>query len=319
MKIEFLQLKRYLGEKPPVNLAVSGNDGYLIDRAVEQIKDSCGIEYPDLNYSVLRGVADAGRIVEACQAVPFMSPRRMVVVRDYAAPKAESEKIKLRDYLYKPNDQTCLVVCFTEKNAANEFGLDSVSCDKLDESVLVKWITAKAAKSGRVITAQTAALIAQYCLNDMGRISRETEKLCAYSENEITAQAVNLLVEKESEFVVWELAQEIAAKKADRAMACALRLLDKGEEIVTLTASIYALFRRMFYSAVSGLSLTELAEMLDVKEFAVKKARAAAENFSQSQLKNALELCRKADEELKSFNSDKMTVFYGLILGLLNL
>jgi len=317
-KIDFLQLKKHLAEHPCVNLAIAGNDAYLADKALEQIKASLNLEFEELNCTVLSDVADAGKIADACLPVPFMSARRMVVVKNYA-PKSENEKIKLRDYLFKPNEQTCLVICFADKRIAAEFDIGCVECDKLEADVLAKWITARVSKSGRGISAQAAALLAEYCLNDMGRISSETEKLCAYAEKEITEETVQLLVEKESDFVVWELGQEIAKKNADGAMAAAIGLLDKGEDVVSLTASIYALFRRMFYVSVSGMAMKDLAASLDVKEFAVKKAREAAENFTQVQLKNALELCRRAEEEVKTFNSDKLNVFYGLILGLLNL
>jgi len=319
MNIEFLQLRKYLEVNQPPVWAVIGDDSYLVDSAIKQITESLNIEYADLNITNLHGTVEAGKVTEACLVVPFMSGRRLVSVKEYPAPKAESEKQKLRDYFFKPNETTCLVINFTEKTAAAEYKLETVNCDKLNTATLTDWVTKAAAKSKRSISWENAGLIVAYCLEKMGRISKEVQKLCVYCENEITKEAIGLLVEKESDFVVYALAEEIARKNPDKAMECAKSLLDKGEETVALVGSIYSLFRRMFYSSVSSASLKELAAMLSVKEFAVSKSRILAESFTPVQLKNALELCRKADEELKTFNSDKLTVFYGLILGLLHL
>jgi DNA polymerase-3 subunit delta len=320
MKTNFLQLKNLIASAAPTVVGIFGNDSYLVNKAVETIENSSNLEFAELNRTFFDETADAASIVNACMAVPFMSARRIVVVKDYAVPKAEAEKIKMRDYIYKPNDETALVLVFKEKTGLVDFDLPLVvDCDKLDIGSLTNWIVIKARQSGKRISSNAAQTVVEYCLFDMSRIAKETEKLCVYSDEEITLDAVNLLVEKESEYVVFELAQEIAKRHPDKAMEIAANLLDKGEEVTFLVATVYSQFRRMFYSIVNASSLKELAVMLNVKEFAVKKAREAADNFTPVQLKKALMLCEKADEEVKSFSADKINVFYGLVLGLLNL
>ena len=319
MKIDFLNLKSILKDKSFSVVVAAGEDDYLIEKSIFEIKTSLNLDFLELNYNVITEVNSMEQVIESCILVPFMSNKRMVVVKDFVFPRAESEKQKIIDYCKNPCFETCLVFTDKRKQKLDELlSVPLIDCEKLDESVLVKWIVSTVTKSGKRISESCAKLIANYCLNSMSRISAEVSKLIMYCDNEITEDIIVLLVEKENEFVVWELAQEIAVKNSDMALTISQTLITSGEEMTALIGSIYALFRRMFFSKISSFNQTEMATMLGVKSFAIKMARETAEKFSQIQLKKALDFCAKADEDCKGYSGDKGNVFYGLILSLLN-
>ena len=66
-------------------------------------------------------------------------------------------------------------------------------------------------------------------------------------------------------------------------------------------------------------STYELAENLGCKEYAIKMARNSAKLYSQKKLKNALELCAKAEQDLKTGVLNKDFDNELLLLKLLNM
>ena len=153
----------------------------------------------------------------------------------------------------------------------------------------------------------------------MSRINTEVQKICFYCENEITKEDIDMMIEKDSEVKLYELANEIANKNADMSFKIARNLIDKGTKVHVLVSSIYKTFQRMFYSVASrGVSQQEMASALGVKPFAITKAREVAQKFSPVKLKKAVEVCAQADEDLRHGLNGNAVINY-LILSLINL
>lgn len=302
-------------------IVVHGEDDYLRERAVEQIRNSLKIEFPEFNVAELVG-ALMEETLNSAVVLPFMSGTRLVVANGYASPQGheQKEREKIKKYAVNPVYSTVLV--FSVKTLPSVLAdistADYIDCKKLDQNALEKWITVYCRNNGKSITPYNARIIADYCLNDMARISTEVKKICFYSDDEITKDDIDLMIEKDSEIKLYELANEIANKNADKAFLMAKNLLIKGTTVSALVSSVYRTFRRMFYSVVSGLSQKEMASCLGVQPFAVAKAREVAEKFSQVKLKRALEICAAADEDVKSNINGNAVVNY-LILSLIGL
>jgi len=321
MQIDFLNLKGQVNRLTNI-VIVHGEDDYLRDRAVEQIKASLNVEFAQLNYDVLRGVT-MDEVLNSAVILPFMTGTRLVVAKDYTAPVGHerSEREKLSAYIKNPVYTTVLV--FSVKTLSSvlegfEFA-DYVSCKKLDQNEIEKWILIYCKRQGRQISPYNARLIADYCLNDMSRINTEVQKMCHFCDGEITKEDIDLMIEKDNELKLYDLANEIANKNADKSFVIARSLIEKGTKIHVLISSVYKTFQRMFYTLVSrGMSQQEMASALGVKPFAIVKAREVAQKFSPKKLKQALEICAQADENLRQGINGNAVVNY-LILSLINL
>lgn len=320
MQLKFLSLKGQVNQLSNI-IVVHGEDDYLRDRAVEQIKSLLDVQFPELNVSVLSN-AVIDDVVNSCIVLPFMSGTRFVVVKNYSAPEGHEQKEREKFLSYAKNPLNSTVLIFSVNKLSSVLNdvasVDYVECNKLDRNSIEKWIIAYCRKCKKNISPYNARLIAEYCLDDMTRINTEVQKICFYSDEEITKDDVDLMIEKDSDIKLYEFANEIANKNADRAFQLANSLLTKGTKITTLVSSVYNTFRRMFYSLVSGMGQNEMASYLGVKPFAVTKAREVAERFSQVKLKKALEICAKADENLKK-NMDNNAVVNFMILSLISL
>lgn len=320
MQLKFLSLKGQINQLSNI-IVVYGEDDYLRDRAVEQIKSALDVEFPELNVSVMSNAA-MDDVINSAIVLPFMSGTRFVVVKNYTAPDGHEQRERDKFLNYAKNALNSTVLVFSVNKLSSVLSdvatVDYVECNKLDRNAIEKWISAYCRKCGKTISPYNARLISEYCLDDMTRINSEVQKICFYSDGEVTKNDIDLMIEKDSDIKLYEFANEIANKNADKAFQLANGLLSKGTKITTLVSSVYNTFRRMFFSVVSGMGQNEMASYLGVKPFAVTKAREVAEKFTQIKLKRALEICAQADENLKK-NINNNAVVNFLILSLINL
>jgi DNA polymerase III delta subunit len=144
-------------------------------------------------------------------------------------------------------------------------------------------------------------MIAEFCLFDMNKINAEIAKLISYSagSGEITEDDVENLVQKETDYKIYEVVGFIADKNYDKAYSVLKEMIDDGNGQVLLV-SLYYHFRRLLHISLSDKSDAETAELLGVKEFAVKKSRMQARAFSPKRLMRINNKLIEYDEKFKS-------------------
>ena len=283
-----------------------GEDTFFRERGLNLLKNKF-VDNPELNFTALASDCDNEEMISSLSAYPFMSAKRLVVVREFY-PKQEFIKKGLGDYLENPSDFTLFVVinerpCETLKKFPSVCVVD---CNRADASLLVRWIKAECASSNVSIEAETAKVIVDYCLSDMTRIENETKKLCAFvGENgSITKDDVDVMVSRDAEYKIYEMTDYIAKRKFDLALSVIKDMLSKGETSQRILTAIYNYFRRLFHSAISDLNTAELAKVFGVKDFAIKKTKEQASMFKKRNLKSAVDALTDADFKIKSGLAD---------------
>ena len=112
---------------------------------------------------------------------------------------------------------------------------------------------------------------------------------------------------------MFELTDALSKRDADKAVSL-LSLMDKDTKTFNLVLNH---FRRMFFASISDLEERELAELLGVKEYAIKKAKELSRNFSKLQLKNIYEMLGDVDFYIKNGQMQVENALYYLIFGIL--
>ena len=304
----FTELKKSLenGERFSAYL-IEGEDAYFRLQATKAL-ESAFVKEPALNVAVFDSDNfDPGDVLASLNAFPILSENRMTVIKEFY-PKADALKGGLREFLENPPKNSVLAVV-NEKphDALKKFpSVCTVSCEKADIGTVSRWIKATAIASGVNVSDTNARKIAEFCLSDMLRVKNETEKLIAYAGagGEITEQAVDLLVFRDSEYKVYEMTEYIAKKNFDLAVKVVNDMLDKGDVPQKVITSVYNYFRRLLFVSVSDGTDAETASLLGIKEFAVKKARQQASAFRVRSLKKAVDGLAEADYAIKSGRTD---------------
>ena len=153
------------------------------------------------------------------------------------------------------------------------------------------------------IDLESAKTLAEYCLRDMTRVEGETEKLIAYAYDKkvITLKDIEEIVNKDSEFKIFDMTDYIAQKKFDLALTVITDMLSKGETMQMVLSSVYNYFRRLLHVAISDKTDAELATLMGVKsDFYIKKLKAQAKMFKKKSLKKAVDLLSDTDYMIKS-------------------
>ncbi|MEG9429747.1 MAG: DNA polymerase III subunit delta [Christensenellaceae bacterium] len=308
----FSELKKSLnsGERFSTYL-IEGEEGYFRALSLDTLKTAL-VKEPQLNVATFDGAAlDTGEAIASLNAFPFLSEYRMTVIKEFY-PTAAAIKGGLRDFLEHPIKSSVLVI-LNEKPHEVFKKFDSVctvECKTADVSIIARWIKATVNAAGVKISDGLCTEIAEYCLSDMTRVKNETEKLIAYAgENgEIDENAVDLLVNRGTEYKIYEMTDYIAKRKFDDAIGVVNDMLEKGDTHGRIISAVYNYFRRLLFVAISDKSPAETGALLGVKEFAVKKAKQQAAAFNVRALKNTVDRLVDADYAVKSgkMNADDL-------------
>lgn len=315
MRIE--ELKKSLGESVAPLYVIEGDDAYLRELAVREIKQKC-LNGSDIDFCVLEGsnVKQSPELLtEALVQYPFLAEKRVVLVRDYS-PTAAELKTKRFDVFNDPPDfSVAVIVNSSPCEALKKLPcVTVVDCSKASSAVIARYVRVTLKKSGVAISEQNAALLADYCLNDMARVCGETEKLAAYCLNggEVTAEDIESLVTRDVDYRIYEMTEKLALKKTDEALDILNDMLKKNAEPQKLYSSVYYYFRRLFFCAVSDKSAGELAKSFGIKEYAVTKSMAQAKKIGARKLKNTISAFERFDE---AFKSGKLSIDNALFIS----
>ncbi len=303
---------------------IEGDDAFLREDALAQTKDALDVKLPELNTSILIGEeTSVNEIIALANSFPVMSEKRLVIVKDFLAEKksvSKSDKSlqKLLDYCNDPNYSTCLVFFYNQTKCPLLLNATVVDCNKKELPAVSLWIKETFEKSKKTIKKLLADRIAEYSNCDMYKVSLSVSKLIAFCQEEITDEAIELLVPKDLEVVVFDLSNAICAKKPQTALEICKKLLIEDDSKKIL-GSLYSTFRRMFFTTTSNLSDDLLAEKLSVNAYALSKIKQQATKFGSKKLKHAMHLCANSDLAIKVFFANDKDVLSDLVLELCNL
>ncbi|MBR2322053.1 MAG: DNA polymerase III subunit delta [Clostridia bacterium] len=319
--MKFRDLKKSLAENLQAVYLIEGEDAFLRENALRLIKER-GLQEPDLNLTNLSGQEikqDPESFLTAVQSYPFMSDKRYVVVRDYTPSATELKGKVIKRVFQEPIDTAVIVIVNSEKCEALK-KLDFVTvvdCNKADEPLITSFIRNKAIKSGVVVSDGAIKSLLEYCSMDLTRINSEVEKLLSFvgDNAEISKEHVELLVNKDTDFEVYEFTEAVATKNFDKSFEILSELAQKSQDKQRLFISIYYHFRRLLHACLSKGTIKELAESLGVKEFVAKKAREQAGKFKAKRLK---QICDKLSYYDGAFKSGEISVDTALFNSVLS-
>ncbi len=334
--IGFLEMRNTLSANEYPALCLFGNDGWVKNRALVNVCEAYGVEDDGFGIDRLDSPT-LEDIALACFTPSMFGSKKLVLCQqpffpekkeDAYGDKAKSDKKRvsdkttelrqgLADILSKADGSFCLVFfADSDKNFVGINGLETVNCNRLDKSSVIKWIVAFCRKQGVAIDTFCADKIASYCLCDMSRVCVETQKLIDYGT--INAEAIEMLVHKDAEYAIFDLSGAIANKNAAKAMEIYRGLVARGEESRALFALIYNFYRRVYYVKTSSFSTEEIAGYIGVKPASIGFARDTADRYKPMQLKRALDYLAQADARLKTFADENETMNL-LIMQLISL
>lgn len=253
--------------------------------------------------------ADPDAIISTADTLPFFAEKRVVLLEDSGFLKHPSEK--LNDYMSSLPETTCMIFCereldkrgklyrYIKKNGrVVEFG-------RQKEQVLVRWILSVLKKENKKIRQRTLELFLSQTGNDMDVIHNELEKLLAYclDKEEITEEDVSAVCANQVEGKIFEMIDAISSGHQEKALQRyrdLLLLREPSMRILYLITRQIHILTRLKSMQRAGMDNRQIAAMLKIPPFAVRKNKEQAAGFTQEQLEKAFEQCLQTDEDIKS-------------------
>jgi DNA polymerase-3 subunit delta len=295
------------------NVYVFAGEGYMVRESLAQLKASLDIQMEELNVTVFSDMPSADQLIEACASVPFLSPVRMVAVRDCTALTAAGGKDdakKIADYLERLPDTTVLALCVADApdkrrtlyKRAGELGtvreFPAPSPAECTEFV-IKQAQRQGARIGWPAAQQLIGLMG--C--DYYALANEVAKLAVYSGGgEITAAHVTACVAKSLEYNVFEIHRLFVNRQANEACAMLDDLMEdeRPEMLIGLFARKIRDMYKVKTMVDTGFGQGTMASKLGMKPFAVQMLAKESARYTQEELRQALKRLADLDFGIKS-------------------
>jgi DNA polymerase-3 subunit delta len=282
--------------------------------------------FSDLNISVYDCTQTAlADILQDAETLPFMGEHRLVIAREAyfltgskPAAKVESNPDVLLHYAENPPAYTSLIL-MTEHDKLDERKklvktlqqrAKMLSFPLLKDADLYTWIERRAGVYKATIQRPQAVKLAERVGGELRLLDKELEKLALYvgEGGTIDDEVIEKLATRTLEQDVFSLIEQVALGRLDKALRMMYDCLKTGEEPLKLLALMARQFRMLLHIrqwAPRGYSQQQLAGMLKIHPYAVKKGTEQARHFSEESLKRLLSILAEEDYRIKSGQVDK--------------
>lgn len=218
------------------NYIIIGDDEYIKEKEELKIKEKfLSPDEANLNYSA-HTADDIGAVMDSLGTMPFLSSKRVVVIKDIQKCSDETADTLL-DYLKKPNKTSILVLSgpadFAKSSCYKKFRdlLKTVKADTPDAATVKSWIRAFFRKENIEISPQAVDLIVELKGTDTAAIKLELDKLICFSGGDRVENAhVEQLVGRSVAENVFKLVDAINSGDADWVFRVVNDLYDQKKE-----------------------------------------------------------------------------------------
>jgi DNA polymerase-3 subunit delta len=298
-------------------VTLSGNNSLGLRQRLAELTSNFIDEHSDLALERIEAQDVEGRdIIEAVQSLPFLTDRKMVVVRDLSANKAAAEQVeqiisssgKTTDLIfYEPTTDKRTVYYKTLKKLTQ---LETF--DELAPQELPKWLVQAAINAGGELSFADANYLMERVGPNQAILASELEKLIIY-EPIISRANIDALTEPTPQSKIFELLDATFGGNKKRA----LKLYDeqraqKVEPQQILAMLAWQLQLLAIVKLAKDRPAATIAKDAGLNPYPVNKAKSLDSKISLSELKHmvseALELDRLSktssldlDEALKAY------------------
>ncbi len=313
-----------------------GEDEFTRSEAMAKLKKKLGDPaMASLSTTVLDGrQVNLTALVQACDALPFMTGRRLVIVEDYWSrfeppekrkPKGWRPKVsaadaafikRLLEYLPRLPETTRLV--FIESRSLGKanpvFG--TLPSDKKQVYIkefkppggrgLERWIERRMKAKGGTIASQAARELARLIGSDLRQLDQELEKLLAHADFQrpVTVSDVHNLVSATQTSNVFALVDAIGLRHNERAMRYLHELLESGAAPLYLLTMIERQFRILLQVKelqAQGARTSQMQKTLGIsRAFIIEKSLRQARNFSMARLESIYAHLAEVEQGIKT-------------------
>ena len=320
-------------------IVLYGQEDYLKNLSAERVVSAYVDEAArSFDFTEIYRELDLGRLRDLTMALPMLSEKRVILLRDPDIYSGGDEQAEALAKLIAELPAECVLIFVfvseplsfeapknrTDKKvnrACKVFAeATAVSCDRLPPEKAEVWIASLLSERGVAIDRRTARKLAEICGGDMYAIKNNAEILAASGEKTVTENMLSAVIYNTVEEDSFRLADAIAEGRCDEAYSLIEELAstkaDPREYMPTVLSGFIAMYRVAVAKEKTGGWSSLDGKFTYIKSnYPLKRAAARLKGRPTEYFRRAILLCADAERRLKR-DFAGYEVYYELIGGL---
>ena len=300
----------------PRALLLHGEEEYIKETALSRLRAALlpeGLEM--MNEVTFEGAVEENVITEACDTLPFMAERRLVIVKEHPLMlngAKGGDGARLIAYLDELPDYVMLA--FVVRGGADMRRRLPAAIAKRGGAVIFKpmeerdiaaFLRREARKQDKKLSDSAAQRLIFLCGNELSMLTRELEKAAAYvgDKEEIATADIDAIAVPGLEANVYHMVDALLDGKNARAEEMCRTLLRDGESPVRILAILTRNLRQLYHARVlldAKRPRPEIEKAVGVSGYVAGRVLQRAGSFGADWLRDAQNACADADYDIKS-------------------
>jgi len=332
-----------MAKPSPLFYVFYGTDEFSRSETLNTFKKRLGPpDTVDLNTTVLdKANTSLAELRHACDAIPFLAEKRLVIVKNLLTRLTPKEGRKLTQSQiayrralceYLPTlPETTRLVFIDEGDLPARHPVVKLArehergylkrFDPPTDDALPGWIHKRVRKYGGEIDEKAAHNLGTLVHRDLRLLDQEIYKLVTYTKGErpITPEDVATLVPYAKEVVIWDMVDAMGRRDRKAASQLLHQLLDADQHPLYLQSMIIRQFRLLIQVKdleSRGASQQEVVQTLHLHPFPARKLHDQARRFTSSQLEAVYRHLLDTDVAIKTGEIEATLALDLLVAGL---
>lgn len=301
-----------------------GDEQYLIDTAINRIKKKFGELVQGINYIIV-DETNIESLISDIESPAFGYDKKLIIVKNSGLFKKDGRRKtgspiqeKIAEYIKNNMDiiEELVTLVFCEGEADKNIVFEAIekngivcNIEELKPYQLVKKLKGVCNLYKVNVDEMTLNYLVETSGTNLQNLMNEIRKLIEYAgENgTITVEAVNMLSIKQMESVIFDLTDNLATKKIDKALEVLDNMIYQKEPLQRILVTLYNHFKKVYLCTIAVKNNKDIVNSLNLKPnqtFLVQKYKKQASYFKESTLRKLLDEFVELDFNYKSGKID---------------
>ncbi len=320
----------------------TGEEEYMMKLALEELKSKyIGDDFETLNYTSIDGKnADLDNLINASETLPFMSTKKIVVLKDISIFLEELEDSS-KNSLYKLIEELgeFLILIFMDSKFALKKNTKfyrlikknnrQVEFSKLLGTDMDNFIKTLAKRNNKNITIKDS----KYFINQISYNSRNVDlnlydieneflKIIDYSKEErITKKDIDNILIKTVDTNIFDFLEAFSSKSVERSLMLLNQMYNSGEPIqrmfFMMIRQIRLILAYLAYKS-KGYDNKSIQDKLSIKPYEFSKISSQAKAFNLNELENIMKRLVEIDKLMKTTSRDDKLIIESFLVEMGN-
>lgn len=288
---------------------LTGENGFALQAESKRLIAAFVAEHDELALERIDGEeAELPRVIEALTSLPFLSSKKLVVLRAPSKNKTFQEKFEqLVAEIPETTDVILIEPKLDKRSSYYKFLKRQPNFHDFpeqDSGNLASWLVATAKEKGGTLSSGDARLIVERVGANQQRLGNELEKLLLY-DPKISRKTIELLTDEAPQSTIFQLLEAAFAgnhKRTAELYAQQRALKVEPAQIIAMLA--WQLHVVAIIKTAGDRSANEIASQAKINPFVVQKSQGIARKLSLGELKTLIKNLLDIDAKSKRTNLD---------------